>query len=318
MKTDDIYNKPFEDAANTTPKVQYPLENIGTTNRPHYISVLDPFDKKKQITILASITVLMNLGASQRGLHMSRIERGLHDLSQVKGLTIEEYSKKLCNAVRIKQGKDTYKCKIYIKADYERHTDKNISGKPSHEVYELYSEHEINKLSHRIGKNQETFGIGLMVNTMNACPCAQRWGMRDFHEFLKSQNYSKNQIVKIIDAAPLQSHTNRGKVKIFIESHKISFVDMHDIIEKTSPIVRELLGANDEHAFIKEAHLKGLFCEDMARELTANTYAICKKKKINPQTRVSITVEMDESIHFHNVYCKIDTSLGELGKDMGR
>ena len=306
MTIDQKYNKPFEDAAETKPKVEYPLENIGTTNRPHYISVLDPFDNKKQISILAQVTVLMNLAASQRGLHMSRAEKCLHELSQVKGLTLEQYSKKLCEAVKEKQGVNTHKCKILIKADYERYSDKNISGKPSHEIYKIESEYEINK-------DKTTFGIGLTANTMNACPCAQRWGMRDFHKFLESKNFSKEEIVELIDRAPLQSHTNRGKIKLFIGGHEMGFTDMHDIIETTSPIVRELLGANDEHEFINRAHLKGLFCEDIARAMAQNTYLACTKKKLDAQTQIKITVEMDESIHFHNVYAKIDTSLGELG-----
>ena len=150
MTIEKTYNKPFEDAAETEPKIKLLLDSIGTTNRPHYISVLDPFNAKKQISILARVTVLMNLKASQRGLHMSRIERCLHELNQIKGLTIKQYSQKLCEAVRAKQGKDTHKCSVSINADYERHTAKNTSGKPSHEIYKIFSEYEVNKKKENI------------------------------------------------------------------------------------------------------------------------------------------------------------------------
>ena len=180
VSLEKTYNKPFEDAAETKPKINYPLDSVGTTNRPHYISVLDPFDKKAQIKIFSNITVLMNLASSQRGLHMSRVERVLHDISQIKGLSLEKYSQKLCENIKVKQGKNTYKCQVLIEADYERYSEKNISGKPSHEIYKIFSEYEINK-------KKKTFGIGLMAHIMNACPCAQRWGMRDFHQFLESK-----------------------------------------------------------------------------------------------------------------------------------
>jgi len=310
LNINNINRKSFVAIASLKPKVKYPLNKVGLVNRPHYINVLDPFNKKNPIKLLASLNILISLSSSNRGVSISRIEKCLHEIANEKELTLENYTKKLCKLVKKNQIKNTLQSRVAIEADYEKCTFKNISGKPSHELFKIYSEYEINK-------TQEKLGIGLMAQILNACPCAQILGARDFYKYLETKNFTKDEIIALIKEAPLQTHTNRGKVKLFIESDKISFEDIYKVIEKSSPIIRELLNSQDEHLLIKEAHARGMFCEDVAREMAANAYLLCEKKKVRPESRISIEVEVDESIHFHNIYCEIETTFKELKKNIG-
>jgi GTP cyclohydrolase FolE2 len=98
---------------------------------------------------------------------------------------------------------------------------------------------------------------------------------------------------------------------IIIESNKISFSDIYQVLEKSSPIIRELLKGNDEHAFVKLGHSLALFCEDVARHSAKNSWRYLKNK-IKPDDKIKIIVDTDESVHFHNLYCEIDTTIKEL------
>lgn len=299
-----IQEKSFVDLPDTKPSVEYPLELVGVTNRPHYISIADPFDTSRQIRVFARITVLLSLVEQRKGLHMSRIERCFHELETMPDLTLSEYTKRLCQSAKEKQPDDTHTCKVIIEADYEKDTDKNISNKPSHELLKLHSEYEINS-------EGESFGVGLTAQIINACPCTQRWGMRDFYEFLSSKDLSEEEKLEFVRNAPLQAHTNRGALRLFIEDKNVELKEIYGIIDNGVPMIRELLASEDEHIVVKRAHEEGYYCEDVAREVVSQVYEF-GKNRLEPDSRVKIEAAIDESIHFHNLYCKIDSSMQEI------
>lgn len=307
INSKEIYKKVFVDTANSRPRINMPIKKAGINNRPHYIEALDPFDGKTKTRLKANLEILVNVAATQKGLHVSRMENCLHELNQNKTIVFQKYAKLLAQKIRSGQTNKTTSAYVSIEADYEKYSSKNISGKPSHELLKLYLECQLE------GKNI-TEGIGLEAPIINACPCAQKWGMRDFYQFLESQNFTRKQINALMEKAPKQSHTNRGKIKLFIYSPKADFKDLEKIIDNSSPIIRELLNSQDEHLIIKDAHSRGMFCEDLIREAVFHTYKLSKKKKLDPKTRVLITVEVDESIHVHNMYSVMDATIGEIGK----
>jgi len=308
MRIKNIYDKSFVDIPDSEPKVKIPLENVGVSNRPHYIAMLDPFDRKKEITVWGEINILSNLAKDQRGLHMSRFEEILHQLASEQSRDIQKFTRELCMLALKSQG--AKKCAIGVSVNYEKTTDnKNLSGKLSHELIRLTSYFKTNR-------NNNFSRIGMIVPFFNACPCTQRWGMRDFHRFLLTENLDKKLIEKLIINAPLQAHTNRGDLTLEIQSNKVTYKDIYRILEKSSPIIRELLKGKDEHAFVKEGHKLALFCEDLARETAFNTVKMLDKK-LEKDTLIKIVVNTDESVHFHNLFCEINTSLAKLKADIG-
>ena len=115
----------------------------------------------------------------------------------------------------------------------------------------------------------------------------------------------------MIKNAPFQAHTNRGILTLTIKNAKASLKDIYNILVKTSPIIRELLKGEDEHAFVKQGHILAFFCEDVAREAALNTFLHLRTEP-NKDAKIKITVDADESVHFHNLYCEINMTLGEL------
>ncbi|MDO8657182.1 MAG: GTP cyclohydrolase, FolE2/MptA family [Candidatus Levybacteria bacterium] len=303
MQLKDILKKSFVDIPSSKPKIELPLDYVGISNRPHYITIIDPFNVSTKVTLLAQIRIMANLPKNQRGLHMSRFETALHQLDQIKPTKLDTYSENLCSLVRDSQFVDI--CKVEITADYEKNVkEKNLSCEPSHELITLKANAEVNK-------NIKIKEIGVAVPFFNACPCTQRWGMRDFYTFLKTKKIGKILSEELIKNAPFQAHTNRGILSLTVRNSKINYMDIYRILEKTSPIIRELLKGKDEHALVKKGHALAMFCEDVAREAALNTYLYLSTEP-DKETQIKIKVDADESVHFHNLICEIDTTLREL------
>jgi GTP cyclohydrolase FolE2 len=297
--------KKFVDIPDAEPRVKLFIPKVGITQRPHYIKIIDPF-KHSPININSFVKIFMPLKESKRGLHMSRIEKVLYSAQNKVYNSLSEYTEEII--VPIIREQNVKSGRIYVKSLYEKETDKNPSGRKCHEILYLYSitSFENNKLN--------TI-VGLGAYFMNACPCPQRWAIRNFYYKLKEKGYSEKEIYEIIKEAPLESHTNRGIVNLFVEDKDISYRDLYKIIDSSVTIVRELLSGNDEHLFIREAHEKELFCEDVVREVAFNVVKYLGNK-IENERRIIIKAEVDESIHFHNLYTEISLPMGELKKQL--
>jgi|GEM_PF-1347291 len=302
---ENINTKQFVDMPDAQPKIKLFLPKVGITCRPHYLKIIDSF-KNIPIEMLTFIEIFMSLKADKRGLHMSRIERILYSAQKKQYESLVHYTQEVIYPLIETQ--NTKKGKIYLKAVYEKETDKNPSGRKGHEILNFY-------IRTAIKNNQLKTFVGLGVYFMNACPCPQRWAIKEMYYKLKEKGYSEEEIKEIIKIAPLESHTNRGLAKLFIEDPNISFKDLYQILDSSVTIVRELLSGDDEHLFIREAHEKELFCEDVIRNIAYETVKYLDGK-VNENTKIFINAEVDESIHFHNLYGEIKTTFGKLRKEL--
>lgn len=296
-----IDKKEFVDIPSSEPKYKISLPKVGITKRPRYFNVIDPFTNKS-VRLFSKIDVNLSLPRDQRGLHMSRIEKEFIQVDKLDHMKIEELSKTLCENIRQTQKQDH--CTINFDFFYENVVTKNVSKFISNELIKLH-------YSYSCLKDTTSSKIGITAPILNACPCTQRWGIRDFYKSLGNEGFDQNQIKKIIQIAPLQAHTNKGQVFIGIESDKINFKDIYNIINDSSPILRELLSDQDEHIFVKETHQLGLFCEDVTRNIIKNL--INKfSKQLDNDSLVEIIVTINESIHFHNLYASIKDTISNL------
>lgn len=299
-----LYEDDFIEVPGSVPAVQVPLARVGIGNRPHYISVLDPFTNEPT-RLFADVKLSLSLPSHQRGLHMSRIERMMHDVQAEAPRELGEFTKCLVEKIIETQPQDN--CRVEVDAHYERLVDKNASGKPSHELLKLHSAAEYKNGS--IGLES-----GVTAKFMNACPCAQRWGIRQFAEKLEKQGYTAEQIQDIIPAAPLQGHTQYGDVTLYVQEG-VAMTQLYKILEQSSPLVRELLAGRDEGDFVREAQERGMFVEDVAREIIKNT-VLNLDGAIADSTKVKIHLDVDESVHHHNLFTTTEATLGELSRQL--
>lgn len=303
-----IEEKSFTDLPDTKPFVYMPLKKVGISNRPHYININDPFTGEPR-ELLADIKMLLNLKKDQKGLHISRMEMCLHELKKIKNLNLKQYAKKLVALLIQSQPNGTNYGRVEININYEREVSKNIN-RPSSELYALHLIYEED-----VEKKESHTTIGITVPIINSCPCTQRGGIKDFYYFLKNKGINDKDINEIIENSPLQAHTNRGEAKLMMKSDKIKFNDIYKTLEKSSPVIRELLTGKDEHKFVRETHEKGFYCEDVAREIAMNVVDDYFNR-LDEKTEIEIVCEIDESIHYHNLYAKIFTNLRDLKNEI--
>lgn len=284
----------------TAPAIAIPLQRVGISNRPHYITVRDPFDGAKR-QLLADIGTSFALPANRRGIHMSRIEESLHQLAAEEALPLQQYTEALFN--RISKLQELPAASVTVDCHYEKNTPKNRSGKVSSELIKLHS-----SIVKDNGVVQPS--VGVSVPFMNACPCTQRWGVRDFYQKLRERDYSDEEMRFLLEAAPKQAHTNRGVATVRIASESVGFAEIYDVLDRSLPIVRELLKGMDEHDFVTTAHAEGMFCEDNIRAVISGVISAFRDK-LSPQTSVSVVIDVDESVHHHNLRAEVEFLWGD-------
>lgn len=295
-----INEKVFVDIPSSSPAIKIKLAKVGVTNRPITLSLCSPF-LKTSVVLPCRITVFSSLKADQRGLHMSRIEEALDELRE-SGLTLPDFVATLAQLVCKTQ--DQEECSISLEADYEHRVSKNVSGKSSIELLKLHASAEV-----KSGQLSVTQGISAPF--INACPCTQRWGMREFFNTLKTKGYSDQEASDLTRCAPLQAHTNRGTATVLINSADVPLVEIYNILDRAVPIIRELLKGPDEHAVVSATHRAGQFCEDNIRAIL-NELHKSLAHQIAASTKLSVNVEVDESVHFHNLSAEYTGSFGDL------
>jgi GTP cyclohydrolase FolE2 len=300
-----IDQKQFVDIPSSTPEIKIHLSKIGVSNRPLYLKLRDPFKNDTTTTLFGNILISSSLDKNKRGLHMSRIETCLETLKN-EGLTLEQFCNSL--AAQIKSSQDQSDCCIDLICDYELSTNKNSSGFISSELIKLIQFAEIKG-------NKTKTKLGVKVPFINACPCTQKWGKRDFYHKLKQKNLAENLILELLEDAPLQAHTNGGIATLEVESNKIEHKTIYKILNNSFPIIRELLKGQDEHQLVKSTHLQGQFCEDNIRTIASNVVAELSGI-LEEETKIRIHVEVNESVHFHNLWGEINDTLGDIAKGL--
>ncbi len=296
-----VDKKEFVDIPSSVPAIKIHLPLVGISQRPTNILFTDPFDAAQSVHLYTDIRVASSLVAEQRGLHMSRIEECIDEL-RTAGLPIGEFVESCAKMIVKTQQQNS--CRVELTANYEKHTLKNPSGRPSKELIKLLSIVDIDGTSTKVR-------TGVVVPFINACPCTQRWGMREYYQVLRSKGYDHQTSEELVKSAPLQAHTNRGSAQLIITNPDVTHKMIYESLEQAVPIIRELLKGQDEHALVREAHRQGQFCEDNIRAI-AKQVVTSFRDTLPASTPIKIQVEVDESVHFHNLWAELEQTLEKI------
>jgi GTP cyclohydrolase FolE2 len=299
-----VDSKSFVDIPSSTPLNKLPIKRVGITNRPLTLTLKDPFSGEAK-TLPCKISLFSSLKGEQRGIHMSRLEEAIDELRPL-GLPIYQFTTELAQLiVKTQEQSEAY---VNLEATLEHRVNKNISGKSSLEIITLLASTTASNTS------QPRESVGVAAPFINACPCTQRWGMREFFNTLKQLGYSAKEAEELTLCAPLQAHTNRGTATVIISNNTtltVSPKEIYDAVDRSVPIIRELLKGQDEHQVVRSAHQQGQFCEDNIRALMREI-ALSFKDRLNSESDIYINVDVDESVHFHNLSAEFNGTLSEL------
>ena len=162
--------------------------------------------------------------------------------------------------------------------------------------------------------------IGATAIGMTCCPCALGMSKEFAEQIIKNRNdinISEEDTKKLLNILPFSSHNQRSMGTIILQindlnNHKIDVFDIIEIIEESmSGRIQSVLKRPEEAELVRLAHLKPLFAEDVIREMAKN---FIKKdfKNLEDDFKVVFKIESFESIHPHNVYSEMKTTVGEL------
>jgi GTP cyclohydrolase-4 len=280
--------------------------------------------ENKRYSFYPKISALINLPAEQRGIHMSRtsetIEEVINEVIFKPTPTIELVGDRIIKKL-LERHPYTSKAEVKLEGKIVvqvRENDERIIQKS----YNISSFVKASRDS--LGDIDYNYFIGASAVGMTVCPCAKELSLEYAEEVVKSRkdiNISEEDLSKLLNILPFSSHNQRSIGTIIIQikdltNHKVDVLDIIDVIEQSmSGKIQSVLKRPEEAELVRSAHLKPLFSEDVIREM-ANNFIIRDFPNLEDNFKVKFKIESLESIHPHNVYAELKTTVGELKKNL--
>jgi GTP cyclohydrolase-4 len=298
-----------EDVQSRSPRVQVGLSRVGVTGVEKVIHIRDEL-------FFARLECFVDLSRRQKGAHMSRFEEVVNEaigevvLSE-SPFRAETLAQDIAELVRTRQGAE--RAEVTIAARYPEHKPAPVSGIQTQEIFTLYGravafEHGTRRL------------VGVSATGMTACPCAQELVAARARERLLDDDFSEEQIARILERVPVATHNQRGLATLNIGCieecvEEIDATTLLAISEASmSSEIYELMKRSDEVEVVEKAHRRPRFVEDCVREMVAGV--VREFPQLDGRSFVSARQENLETIHRHNVVAERHGLLAELRQEI--
>jgi GTP cyclohydrolase IV len=294
-----------DDVQARQPSIAVGLSRVG-------VSGVEKVVRIREELFLARLDCYVDLGHDQKGAHMSRFDEVVNEaigevvLSE-STFRAETLARHIAELVRERQGAE--RAEVTIAARYPEHKAAPVSGIQTQEIYTLHGR--------AVAFEHGTRGtVGVSATGMTACPCAQELVGARARERLAAQDFSAEQIERILDSVPVATHNQRGLATLEIGctergAAEIEATTLLEIAEGSmSSEIYELMKRSDEVEVVEKAHRRPRFVEDCVREMLAGvvrTFA-----DLDGGSFVSARQENLETIHQHNVVAERHGLLSEL------
>jgi GTP cyclohydrolase-4 len=263
--------------------------------------------EKHQQWFNATFDLSADLDATQAGMHMSRFSDALEEVVEEAGgkswPKIEYLAEHLARTIVDKQ--KVLRAEVSIHTSYPLARWTPVSGRQTQEVYGLLAQAVATPTHVRRL-------VGVEVEGMVACPCAQDMVYAFAHMRLKEEGFAEDIIQKMLEVTPLATHNQRGRATVWVGTDReIDARELIDIAESAmSSENYGLLKRPDELYIVNKAHANPRFVEDVAREIL---YMLVEKYANLPDTTfVWVNQRNEETIHKYDVEAEGWGTLGEL------
>jgi GTP cyclohydrolase-4 len=309
---------PSRDAQAEAPATKVSLSRVGVTGVEKIIRVCGSQtdgDSDSSSLFHADLDCFVDLNPDQAGVHMSRFEEVVNEAIDTvvlgEALRAEGLAAHIAERVRERQG--GLRAEVRIAARYPETVPAPISGIPTQELYTLFG------TAVSSDRGTRTL-IGVEAQGMTACPCAQGLVEDGARARLAEQDFTEEEIDRILDSVPVATHNQRGIGTLYLGTPEgVDFdVDARRLLRiveaSMSSEIYELMKRADERAVVEKAHANPRFVEDCVREM------IRLLTESFPELRdgafVHARQENLETIHRHNVvaerYGLLSEIVGEL------
>jgi GTP cyclohydrolase-4 len=301
------------DVQSQLPAVQLSISRVGVTGIEKVIRIRQ--NGAEQL-FSARFECVVDLGAKQKGAHMSRFEEVVNEAigdvvlgeAAFKAETLAEH---IAQLVRVRQ--DARRAEVSIEARFPEHKPAPVSGIQTQELYTLHG----SAVASELGTRRL---IGVTAQGITACPCAQELVAGAARERLAGEGFDAEEIDRIIAAVPVATHNQRGLGTLNIgctEScdDEIEAATLLEIVEQSmSSEIYELMKRSDEAAVVEKAHRRPRFVEDCVREMIRGV--VDAFPGLDDRAFVSAHQLNLETIHQHNVVAERFGTLGEIRREL--
>jgi len=282
------------DVPEETPSFPLPLDQVGISGKTVWVL----FKNEQWGRLPFAAEILINLPGDVRGIHMSRIEQAISDLHNQKFDDLRDYALDLGG--KVMDGQRATAGSIALRGQVPLLQQTPVSEMVSIDTVEISVQAQFHD---KKAVASSTIMVGAALCHLTACPCTLA-----YNEVLFTHKDSP---------CPPATHSQRSRTSLAIESDNASFLpaptfdELIDCLSSALHVSRDLLKRPDEAELILQAHRQPQFVEDVVRE-TAREVGRTFGGRLPATTRVLIKSLSLESIHIHDVTCRLNTSLKEI------
>ncbi len=251
----------------------------------------------------ATFDLNISLEPTQAGAHMSRFGEALEECASTVWPRLELLAEHVAKEVMLKQRVTRADVSVRTSLPLDRWTP--VSGKRTQEIYELLAQAVVTpERSRRM--------IGVEVEGMVACPCAQDMVRSYTRVRLQEEGVEDETIEKVLDVTPMATHNQRGRATLLIGAdQQVDAKDLVALVENAmSSENYALLKRPDELYIVNKAHARPRFVEDVVREILRGVVEVYTE--LAGDTFVWVRERNEETIHKYDVEAEGWGTLGEL------
>jgi GTP cyclohydrolase-4 len=292
---DDPGCRVLRDTQQARPAVSVALSRAGVTNLRRIISIRDG---GKAELFYATLDLFADLSPEQAGVHMSRF-------SEVSD--IESLAKRMAEQVVETQG--ALRAEVHIKAQSPITKLTPVTNRPTEQLFTLVGIAAATRTRTRLL-------VGVEVNGLTVCPCAQDMVRTQSLDRLLESGYSEEEGERILSLLPIASHNQRGRGTLLIGSQRrLAAEELVAIVEGSmSSEIYELLKRPDELYVVDKAHRNPRFVEDVVREMLRRV--VEAHPDLSDDAFVLARQENYEGIHEHNAFAERYGTMAEIRPEL--
>jgi GTP cyclohydrolase-4 len=295
------------------PEVPIGLSRVGATGVKKLVQV--ERKGKRPIILISSFDVFVDLPSTRKGVNLSRnfeaVDEVIESLTAKPVKRVEELTVKMAETL-LERHEYATKAEVRMVSELIMRKKTPITSQKTQEVVKIFSE------AQRWKDGRERVMIGVEVDGITACPCAQELVRSKAALELEKAGFSGEAVSKVLGIVPISTHNQRGKARVKIEVRDGFTPSLDELIEiaksAMSYDVYEILKREDELRVVEMAHQNPRFVEDSVRIMAKKT--VEKFGDAPDDVLVAFKQENEESIHQHNVVAERVSTIGELRREL--
>jgi GTP cyclohydrolase I/GTP cyclohydrolase-4 len=297
-----------EDLQASTPEIALALSRAGVNGVQKAVRIR----RGEAETVMAAvIDCTVDLAADQKGVHMSRFpelfEEAIELVVEREGMLVEVLAEQIASRVVERQG--ALRAEVWIRAQWPIHRLTPVTRLKTQEMVTLCGI----AASSEAGARR---AVGVEVNGINACPCAQGLVRNLASERLLEAGFDSGDIEKIFELVPLATHNQRGRGTLFVGTeHDLDAETLVGVVQRSmSAPIYDLLKRPDELFVVEHAHLQPRFVEDSVRHALRD--ALVALPQLDDGDFLLSKQVNFETIHTHDVVAERFGTVGELRAEL--